>query len=48
MAQLPLDDQALDHIDRRRHVLEALPMWLERDVAADGVKLTLESLMRQH
>jgi hypothetical protein len=42
MAQLPLDDQALDHIDRRRHVLEALPMWLERDVAAYGVELTLK------
>jgi hypothetical protein len=42
VAQLPLNNQALDDVDRRRHVFEALPMWLERDVAAYGVELTLK------
>jgi hypothetical protein len=42
VAQLPLNNQALYDVDRRRHVFEPLPMRLERDVAADGVEFALE------
>jgi hypothetical protein len=42
VAQLPLDNQALDDVDGRRHIFEALSVRLERDVAADSIKLTLQ------
>jgi hypothetical protein len=42
VAQLPLNNQAFDNVDRRRHVFEALTMRLEQNVAADGIKLTFQ------
>jgi hypothetical protein len=42
MAQLSLDDQTLDDVDRRAHVLVALPVRLEREMATDGIQVALE------
>jgi hypothetical protein len=42
VAQLPLNSQALDDVDRRRHVFITLPMRLEWDMPADGIQLALE------
>src|SRR5262245_51811762 len=42
VTQLPLDHQALNNIDRRAHVLVALTVGLQRNVAAYGVKLAFK------
>ena len=42
MPELAFLDQALEHVHRRRHVLEALAEWHQRHGAADRRELALE------
>ena len=42
VAQFAVERQGLQSLERRRHVLEALAVWLQRQGAVDAVELALQ------